>query len=417
MSRIFISYKRVDKDKVFKIKEQIDSALGEKCWIDLDGIESDAQFKNVIIKAINKAEIVLFMYSQSHSKIIDFEKDWTVRELNFAQAKNKRIVFVNIDGSKLTDAFTFDFGTKQQVDGRSQAAIAKLCKDIKTWLGINDIPETVQEPLNQSQSQSQSQSLSQGQSQGQGQSQSREQNTGHSLTGKLKRIKNIAVKGCLGAGVLFILLLIIGSINECNDEKQVKSIKANPYVYLDSRNEPPKDSIKITWPESVEYGYQVDFVRNIFGDMRKVTGAGGKSFYISSKPVNEGLWDYIMEDGYPGIEERPAKTGVSWNECNIFCERLNMKLGTSFSLPTKEEWKQATIKNEAVINYNPLTDKQEYCKDWATDANGNQLPEKIICGFDVVKGEATSNLQFQESSIAPTERPDTITFRLVLRGK
>ena len=42
MSRIFISYKRVDKDKVFKIKEQIGSALGEKCWIDLDGIESDA---------------------------------------------------------------------------------------------------------------------------------------------------------------------------------------------------------------------------------------------------------------------------------------------------------------------------------------------------------------------------------------
>lgn len=29
MSRIFISYKRVDKDKVFKIKDQIESALGE----------------------------------------------------------------------------------------------------------------------------------------------------------------------------------------------------------------------------------------------------------------------------------------------------------------------------------------------------------------------------------------------------
>lgn len=45
MSRIFISYKRVDKEKVFKIKEQIESALGEKCWIDVDGIESDAQIK------------------------------------------------------------------------------------------------------------------------------------------------------------------------------------------------------------------------------------------------------------------------------------------------------------------------------------------------------------------------------------
>lgn len=38
MSRIFISYKRVDKEKVFKIKDQIESALGEKCWIDFKGL-------------------------------------------------------------------------------------------------------------------------------------------------------------------------------------------------------------------------------------------------------------------------------------------------------------------------------------------------------------------------------------------
>lgn len=87
MARIFISYKRADKEKVFRIKEQIESTLGEKCWIDLDGIESDAQFKNVIIRAINECEVVLFMYSQHHTKIIDFERDWTVRELNFAQKK------------------------------------------------------------------------------------------------------------------------------------------------------------------------------------------------------------------------------------------------------------------------------------------------------------------------------------------
>ena len=41
MSRIFISYKRVDKDKVFKIKDQIEFALGEKCWINIDGIKCD----------------------------------------------------------------------------------------------------------------------------------------------------------------------------------------------------------------------------------------------------------------------------------------------------------------------------------------------------------------------------------------
>lgn len=141
MSRIFISYKRVDKEKVFKIKDQIESALGEKCWIDLDGIESDAQFKNVIIRAINACEIILFMYSKAHSKIVDFEKDWTVRELNFAAKKNKRIVFVNLDGSPLTDAFEFDYGTKQQVDGQSPQSLSRLNTDLKRWLGIKE-PET-----------------------------------------------------------------------------------------------------------------------------------------------------------------------------------------------------------------------------------------------------------------------------------
>lgn len=137
MARIFISYKRVNKDKVFEIKDQIEFALGEKCWIDLDGIESDAQFKNVIIKAINDCEIVLFMYSQEHSKIVDFEKDWTVRELSFASAKGKRTVFVNIDGSTLTDEFLFDYGNKQQVDAQSQEAILRLITDLGSWLCID----------------------------------------------------------------------------------------------------------------------------------------------------------------------------------------------------------------------------------------------------------------------------------------
>ena len=59
MARIFISYKRADKEKVFKIKDQIESALGEKCWVDLDGIES-GDFSRVILKAIDEATIVLF---------------------------------------------------------------------------------------------------------------------------------------------------------------------------------------------------------------------------------------------------------------------------------------------------------------------------------------------------------------------
>lgn len=132
--KIFISYKRLDKERVFKIKDFVEHETGCDCWIDLDGIESDAQFANVIIKAINNAQIFLFMYSHFHAEIEDYDTDWTIREINFAQRKKKRIVFVNIDGSPLTDWFELMFGTKQQIDASSNTLMKRLCKDLKNWL-------------------------------------------------------------------------------------------------------------------------------------------------------------------------------------------------------------------------------------------------------------------------------------------
>ena len=41
MHRLFISFNRQDREKVFKIKKQIESVLGEKCWTDIDGIKCD----------------------------------------------------------------------------------------------------------------------------------------------------------------------------------------------------------------------------------------------------------------------------------------------------------------------------------------------------------------------------------------
>lgn len=148
MKRIFISYKRADKEKVFAIKDKIEAATGEKCWIDLDGIESDAQFANVIIRAVDEADIFLFMYSKCHSKIKDFERDWTVRELGYAEDEGKRIVFINIDHTPLTKWFKLMFKYKQQVDATSEEAMFHLLADLNKWLGkeasLNDIRMSLQ---------------------------------------------------------------------------------------------------------------------------------------------------------------------------------------------------------------------------------------------------------------------------------
>lgn len=135
MSKIFISYKRVDKEKVFNIKNKIEAAIGERCWIDLKGIESDAQFASVIINAIDDAKVVLFMHSAAHCKISDFENDWTIRELNYANEEKKRIVFVNIDKTPLTKWFKFMFPQKQEVDSSNPESMEQLFKDLRCWLG------------------------------------------------------------------------------------------------------------------------------------------------------------------------------------------------------------------------------------------------------------------------------------------
>ena len=134
--RIFISYKREDKDVVFKIKDDIESNVGVKCWIDLDGIESDAQFVNVIIKAIDEADVFLFMYSKKHVEITDFENDWTIREINYAQIKRKKIIFLNIGSTSLSDWFVMMFGLKQQVDVNSSSAMNRLYTVLRKWLDV-----------------------------------------------------------------------------------------------------------------------------------------------------------------------------------------------------------------------------------------------------------------------------------------
>lgn len=136
MNRIFISYKRADKNRVFLIQNRIEAVTGEQCWIDLEGIESDAQFVNVIMRAIDEADIFLFMFSKAHAKIDNFENDWTVREINYAQKKKKRIVFVNLDQTPMNDWFEFMFGLKQQVDATNDQAIDHLARDICKWLNI-----------------------------------------------------------------------------------------------------------------------------------------------------------------------------------------------------------------------------------------------------------------------------------------
>lgn len=134
--RIFISYKRVDKERVFAIKDGIEQATGEKCWIDLEGIESNAQFVAKIVGAIDECEIFLFMRSKEHNNITNLETDWTIREVNYALEEDKNIVIVNLDNTPMPKWFKFMFPNKQEIDATDPEKLARLNKDLCEWLGI-----------------------------------------------------------------------------------------------------------------------------------------------------------------------------------------------------------------------------------------------------------------------------------------
>ena len=109
--------------------------LGVKCWVDLDGIESSTQFASKICKAIDTADVVLFMHSSVHLDI-DFENDWTIKELNYAHAKKKRVVLVKLDNAPLDNIFLMEYGSKNNIDSQDETQFQKLLKDLKAWLII-----------------------------------------------------------------------------------------------------------------------------------------------------------------------------------------------------------------------------------------------------------------------------------------
>ena len=138
--RIFISYKRVDKDRVFAIKDGIEQATRAKCWIDLDGIESNAQFVTKIVGAIDECDVFIFMRSKEHNKITNHNTDWTIREVNYALEEHKNIVIVNLDNTPMPKWFKFMFPNKQEIDATDPDKLNRLNDDLCRWLGTAEEP-------------------------------------------------------------------------------------------------------------------------------------------------------------------------------------------------------------------------------------------------------------------------------------
>lgn len=142
MFSIFISYKRSDHDLVRRYIREIEAETGAECWFDLAKIETSEQFATVICNAIDQADVFLFMHSASHVGI-DFQSDWTIRELNYAMAKKKRIVLVKMDDTPLENMFLMLFGGTNNIQITDPLQKQKLFSDLRYWAaGSSKIPES-----------------------------------------------------------------------------------------------------------------------------------------------------------------------------------------------------------------------------------------------------------------------------------
>ncbi len=109
--------------------------------------------------------------------------------------------------------------------------------------------------------------------------------------------------------IYFIILMTIPFLFSCKNEKKTNSNATTFYVNELSFNMIPID---------------------------------GSNFSIGETEVTIGLWKSIMgtNPGYFNGDEKPVER-VSWNDVQVFIEKLNAITGKTFRLPTEAEWEFA----------------------------------------------------------------------------
>ena len=132
---IFISYSRKDIDLIRKVKSTIEDSCNVECWMDLKAIESgSSRFTKDIINGINNCKVFLFMLSKNSQ-----ESKYALRELDYAEKKNKQVVLVYVDNCEMNDEFQFRYGMSDTIDWNDKLQRDKLLRDLRKWIGSNVI--------------------------------------------------------------------------------------------------------------------------------------------------------------------------------------------------------------------------------------------------------------------------------------
>ena len=128
---MFISYSRTDSEVVKQIYGWLEKA-GYNCWLDVDGMFSGVSYKKVIVDAIKRSKILLFMSSKNSNRSRN-----VVSEVSIAVEYGKKIMPVRLDMSPYSESIEYDIINYDYViydKSRKEDSFNELLKKIVSTL-------------------------------------------------------------------------------------------------------------------------------------------------------------------------------------------------------------------------------------------------------------------------------------------
>lgn len=124
--KVFVSYSRKDSDSAAfrKIRETLDM-LQVPYWIDVDGHYSGQNYKDVIVKAIRQANLVLFVSSSASNA-----SENVMKEIGIASDEKKKVLPVRIDQSPYCDSIAYDLTSTDYIDMSDLSAVRRLKESV-----------------------------------------------------------------------------------------------------------------------------------------------------------------------------------------------------------------------------------------------------------------------------------------------
>ena len=136
--RIFISYMRVDKERVFAIRDGIEQATGKECCtaIALEDLEDCENLSSTL----DNCKVFVLIYSQNYESVDMTERYWVINTIDFfAKCSDKHIVLITLDSLVLPEWLENVLPRQQVTDLSNEKSVQVMYKTLRERLRQDSI--------------------------------------------------------------------------------------------------------------------------------------------------------------------------------------------------------------------------------------------------------------------------------------